>query len=157
MNKIKIRRRDVNKGDMISDLAGNRVVLPEVNDLYLLQEFLMENPTLRLGKSNRGVKSMIEYISTKDRYIEPKQRGEKEFKSLTSIIEVTTKGKTNIWENQKVDRMQNLENELRKGALSHSQMEKNESNVPRSVRDLYWHYRNIVEEIFGRDKVFIPI
>jgi hypothetical protein len=156
MNKIRIDRQ-LDDSDKISDLGANRIVVPTLEEAIKLNEFFEGNPILTSGKPGRGLKSAFLHVATKDRYKDPKEAGNSEYKAFIEVLRIKTGKNNNYREIQIVDSGQYHKNELVKGATDHTQMEKRDSSVPKKIRDLDDHYTKLLGRIFGVQNVSINI
>jgi hypothetical protein len=156
MNKIRIDRQ-LDDSDKISDLGANRIVVPTLEEAIKLNEFFEGNPILTSGKPGRGLKSAFLHAATQDRYKDPKEAGNSEYKAFIEVLRIKTGKNNNYREIQIVDSEQYRKNELVKGATDHTQMEKRDSNVPKKIRDLDDHYTKLLRRIFGVQNVSINI
>ncbi len=138
---------DDSVSDIIVDWVAHRSVVPTIEDVNALEEFLKGNPPIQ--------GSQVEFLYTKDYYEHPKANG---FRAKNVVVRVRTSGyEPCIREIQIVDRGQNFVNEIKKGMESHSEHEKKRKIVSKKRRESVTHYGPILDEIFGVGRSVLPI
>ena len=140
---------------LVADWVAHRPVVPTLEDVYKLEAFLKENPTMG--------NSQIEYRYTNNKYREEERKkgSSRDFKALNVIVEVTTNGfSPAIREIQIVDQEQYFRNELSKEGDNHDLFKARRSNEDdMSEADIIKRksLRKVLSQIFVPDNNDIPI
>ena len=152
-DKLTYSPGEIGEEKVIVDWVAHRLVLREEEDVHAVEDFLRGNPTIG---DPRTTYSRIKHKHTDNYYAEPKPNG---FRNMNVSVEVRTKGfKPCVREIQIVDLTQFYPNEINiHDPRHHKQQKKRREHVSKRKSELKIHYEGILQQIFGKDLIFIKI
>ena len=144
----KLAKNEIDENDIISDWVAHRILVANEGEARDVHSFLKKSPTI--GQSNIG------YVRTKNDYYASKK--DSKYSSLHIILEVITHGhQPCIREIQVVDRISYYFHEFDNESSAHHSKYKKKQGQSKKCKEVARQYGKILEQIFGRRGILIPI